>query len=85
MRKGMVLYVTVGKEDVPMQDFPELCRTARVPGIAEAYVATTENDLSYGWCRLVQRGMHQVLCNMAVYGNDSHRFKLVGEPFRLCG
>ena len=85
MKKGLVLYVTTGKEEVPMQDFPELCKTARVQGIAEAYVATTEGELNYGWCHLIQRGMHQVLCSMAIYDGNSHRLELVGESFRLCG
>jgi hypothetical protein len=85
MKKGLILYVTEGKDEVPLNDFNRLCRTALMPGISAAYVATSEDEAMYGWWHLITRGMHQVWCSAANYNVDSCEFELLGNPHRLCG
>ncbi len=85
MKKGMILYVTEGKDEVPPHDFQDLARASVRPGISGVYVATSEDELMYGWWHLISRGMQQVSCTAAVYDAASRRFHTVGEPMRLCG
>ena len=85
MKKGMILYVTEGKDEVPLHDFQDLTRTLVTPGISAVYVATSEDELMYGWWHLITRGMHQISCTAAVYDAALQRFDTVGEPLRLCG
>jgi hypothetical protein len=85
MKKGLILYVTEGKEEVSLHDFCDLTRATLTPGISAVYVATSEDELMYGWFHLITRGMHQVSCSLAVYDAASQRFCTVGEPLRLCG
>jgi hypothetical protein len=85
MKKGMILYVTEGKDDVPLHDFHDLARACVTPGISAVYVATSEDEIAYGWWHLITRGMHQVSCTAATYDAASRRFDLIGEPLRLCG
>jgi hypothetical protein len=85
MKKGLILYVTAGKEDVPLHDFTKLCRAALMPGISAAYVATSEDEAIYGWWHLITRGMHQVWCTAAHYNAHLGEFELRGNPYRLCG
>ncbi len=85
MKKGMILYVTQGKEDVPLQAAAELIETARSLGVAAVSVATTEEDAVHGWFRLITRGMQQVLFMAVAYNTALDRFESRGAPVRLCG
>ena len=85
MKKGMILYVTQGKEDVPLQAAEELIETARSLGVTAVCVAITEEDAVHGWMSLLTRGMQQVLFMTAAYNAVLERFESRGAPVRLCG
>ncbi len=85
MKKGMILYVTQGKEDVPLQAAEELIETARSLGVTAVCVAITEEDAIHGWWGLLTRGMQQVLFMTAAYNAVLERFESQGAPVRLCG
>jgi hypothetical protein len=85
MKKGMILYITQGKEDVPLQAAAELIQTARSLGVTAVCVAITEEDAIHGWWSLITRGMQQVLFMTADYNAVLDRFESQGAPVRLCG
>jgi len=85
MKKGMVLYVTEGKADVPLQTAAELVATARSLGVTAVSVANSEEDAVYGWMSLITRGMQQVLFMTVAYDAALDRFESRGDPVRLSG
>jgi len=85
MKKGMVLYVTEGKGDVPLQTAAELVKTARDLGVTAVSVASSEEDAVYGWMSLITRGMQQVLFMTVAYDAALDRFESRGDAVRLCG
>lgn len=85
MKTGMILYVTKGKEDVPMQDQSELSRTSRSLDVSAVCIATSEDEVAYGWWHLITRGMHHVSCVAAAYDGARGLFEPHGVPMRLCG
>ncbi len=85
MKKGMILYVTQGKEDVPLQAAAELIETARSLGVTAVCVALTEEDARHGWWSLITRGMQQVLFMTVFYNAVLDRFESRGAPVRLYG
>ena len=85
MKKGMVLYVTEGKGDVPLQTAAELVETARDLGVAAVSVASSEEDAVYGWMSLITRGMQQVMFMKVAYDAGLDRFESRGDPVRLYG
>ena len=85
MKKGMVLYVTEGKADVPLQTSAELVATAASLGVTAVSVASSEEDAVYGWMSLITRGMQQVLFMTVAYDAVLDRFESRGTPVRLCG
>ncbi|MFZ2446918.1 MAG: hypothetical protein WAW37_11225 [Syntrophobacteraceae bacterium] len=85
MKKGMILYVTQGKEDVPLQAAAELIETARSLGVTAVSVAITEEDAVHGWWGLLARGMRQVLFMAVAYNAALDKFESRGTPVRLCG
>lgn len=85
MKKGMILYVTTGKEDVPMQATSELKGTSQSFGVSAVCIATSEDELTYGWWHLITRGMHQVSCLAVTYDGARGLFEPCGMPMRLWG
>ena len=85
MKKGMVLYVTEGVGDVPLQTVAQLVETARDLGVTAVSVASSEEDAVYGWMSLITRGMQQVLFMTVRYNAALDRFEPRGNPVRLCG
>jgi len=85
MRKGMILYVTQGREDVPLQTGAELLETARSLGVTAVCVASSEEDAVHGWCGLITRGVQQVLFMTVSYNAEVGMFESRGNPVRLCG
>jgi hypothetical protein len=85
MKRGMILYVTQGKEEVPLQGAADLIETSRALGVAAVSVAVSEEDVVYGWWSLITRGMHQVLFMAVSYDAAHDRFESRGAPVRLCG
>jgi hypothetical protein len=85
MKTGMILYVTKGKEDVPIPDPMELSRTSRSMGVSAVCIATSEEEVAYGWWFLITRGMHHVSCVAAAYDGERSLFEPHGMPMRLSG
>jgi len=85
MKKGVILYIAQGKEDVPLQSAADLIRTARSLGVAAVRVAITEEEAVHGWWSLLTRGMQQVLFMTADYNGVLDKFESQGAPVRLCG
>ena len=85
MKKGMILYVTEGREDVPLQSAAELIETSRSLGVTAVCVAVSEEDVVHGWWHLITKGVHQVLFMTVVYDPVLRKFESRGAPVRLCG
>lgn len=86
MKKGLIFYVTEGKDSVPPdQNWSQLTATFNLPTAAAACVAVSEDEIAYGWWRLLCRGMHQVFCVKATYDETSDELKPFGVPLRLYG
>jgi hypothetical protein len=85
MKKGVILYVTKGKEEVPMQGLPDLLGISRSLNVSAVWVATSEDEVAYGWWHLLTRGMHQVSCLAAAYDPELGSFEPHGRALRLCG
>ncbi|MCU0588487.1 MAG: hypothetical protein MUF52_10050 [Syntrophobacteraceae bacterium] len=85
MKQGLIVYVTEGKDEVALQDAQDLKGACRSLGASAVRVATTEDDLAYGWWQLIGRGMHQVSCVSAAYDAAEGTFKPHGAVMRLWG
>ena len=85
MKKGMILYVIQGREEVPLQAAPDLIETDRSLGVAAVSVAGSEEEAVYGWWSLTTRGMQQVLFMTVAYDAVLDRFESRGAPMRLFG
>lgn len=84
MKKGMILYVMEGQEEVPLQGSEDLIEVARSLGVTAISVATSEEDVVHGWWHLVNGGARQVLFMTVAYNGDSRKFESRGVPVRLC-
>jgi hypothetical protein len=85
MKKGMILYVTKGKEDVPLRTADEMIETARSLGVTDVCVAITEDDAVHGWYTLITRGMRQVFFVNVAYNAVHEKFECQGAPALLWG
>ncbi len=85
MKKGMILYVAQGKEDVPLKTGEDLAETARSFGVAGVSVANSEAEAAYGWMSLITRGMQLILFTTVEYDPVLDRFRSLTAPVRLCG
>lgn len=81
----MILYVTQGKEQVPMQRETELVELARSLDVSEVCVATTKVDVDYGWWKLITKGVDQVLLTTVSYDAVLNSFESSRAPMRLWG
>ena len=74
MKRGMILYVTEGKEVVGAHsDRPDLKAMVSWLGVDAIRLATSEEEIAYGWWQLITRGMQQVSCMKAAYNAGLHR------------
>lgn len=85
MKKGLILYVAQGKDNVPLKTAEELAETARSFGAAGVFVANSEEDAVYGWMSLITRGMQQIHFVAVDYDAVRDRFESVSTPVRLYG
>ncbi|MDR3569569.1 MAG: hypothetical protein P4L43_16210 [Syntrophobacteraceae bacterium] len=85
MKKGIVLYVAKGKEDVPLKTGADLAEAARSFGVAGVSVANSEEDAAYGWMSLITRGMQQILFMAVEYDPTRDSFTSLAAPVRLYG
>ncbi len=85
MKKGMILYVAEGKEDVPLQTAAELAAAAASFGVTAVSVAGSEEEAVYGWMSLITRGMQQIQFMTVAYDPDLDKFESRGGPVHLFG
>lgn len=85
MKKGLIVYVTEGKEEMPTQDWADLREPFTSQGASAICVATSEDEIAYGWWRLLTRGMHQISCIAATYDALQGKLEPHGTVLRLCG
>ena len=85
MKRGMILYVTHGKEEVPLKGAAELVEISRSLGVAAVCVVTTQEDVASGWWHLVARGVRQVLFMTVAYDPALDSKLSRGVPVSLCG
>jgi hypothetical protein len=86
MKKGVILYVTEGKEEIQMlQDQPDLQDASRLLGVNAVCLATSEDEIAYGWWQLIARGIQQISCMKAAYHVGPGTIEPFGMPLRLCG
>jgi hypothetical protein len=83
MKKGLILYVTEGKEQV--DDWPDLEEQRALLGADAICMALSEAEVAYGWWRLLSRGMQHICCRTASYDALRAAFEPSGAPLRLCG
>jgi hypothetical protein len=86
MKKGLIVYVTEGKEDVEMAEVrSDSTKPLSVPGVDSLRLAVSEDDIVYYWWQLVSRGMSEVSCMKGTYDAAKGEIALFGAPMRLCG
>ncbi len=85
MKRGVILYVTQGKDEVPLPEEGNLTEVSRSLGVAEVSVAVTEEDIAYAWWRLIAEGVHQIVLMTAAYDASLNVFESHGAPLRLWG
>ena len=86
MKKGMILFVTEGREALGTQtvlsDLEALLEDMKVDAVC---LAGSEEEIVYSWWQLLTRGMQHICCIKATYRSDSRKLVPFGEPLRLCG
>lgn len=85
MKQGAILYVTQGREEVPLQGGTDLAKVSRSLGVAAVSVAITEEDIPYAWWRLITEGVHQIVVMTVAYDAVLESFESRGTPVRLWG
>ncbi len=86
MKKGIIFYITEGKEDVEMAEVPSRTgKSFRVAGFDSLRLAVSEDDIVYYWWQLVTRGIGEVSCMKATYNPAQGTIAPFGAPMRLCG
>jgi len=85
MKKGLILYVTEGKEALRTREPLDLDETLRCLGMRSICLATSEEEISYQWWRLITRGMHHISCVRATYDDTKGLIHPHGATLRLWG
>jgi hypothetical protein len=85
MKKGMILYVTQGKNELNDAPCPDMSGLRRELGVQSVCLTTSEDEMSYACWRMLAAGMHQVSCMHARHHAGEHRLELGKDPFRLAG
>lgn len=83
MKKGVILYITEGKDE--MQDWLDVREPLTSLGASHICVATSEDEIAYGWWRLLARGMQHISCMKAAYNATLGSLEPYGTALRLCG
>ena len=83
MKKGMILYVTEGRD--ALHEEIDLREQRRGLGVDAVCVATSESEIAYGWWHLLTRGMQEISCVTAAYLAPEDTIVPRGAPLRLCG
>ena len=83
MKRGVTLYVSTGKEELP--DWMDLGEQRKLLQADDLCVATSEADINHHWWRLLVRGMHHISCMRAEYDETRQSLEPCGTPMRLYG
>jgi len=60
MKKGLILYVTEGKEEIHNEDWPDFGEELNSLGASAICVATSEDEIAYIWWHMITRGMNLI-------------------------
>jgi len=85
MKKGMILYVTQGKNELDDTPYPDLSGLKRELGVQSLCLTTSEDEISYACWRMLAAGMHQVSCMHACYHAEGRHLELGERLLRLAG
>jgi len=86
MRTGVIIYVNSGAEPMAQAADLEVLETrADYPGADETCLACSPAEVSWGWWRMVARGLRRVECVAARYDARHRAIVTHGEPVRLYG
>jgi hypothetical protein len=85
MKKGVILYVTGGQEEVFSGPGLDLSLLRRQLGVQSVRVATSKDDITEGWWRMIAQGMQEVCCMRARFNPSEGKLEPEGPSFRLCG
>ncbi len=85
MKKGMIFYVTQGKNELDDSPCPDMSDLRRELGVQSVCLTTSEDEMSYACWRMLTAGMHQVSCMHVWYHVNESRLELRGFPFRMAG
>jgi hypothetical protein len=83
MKKGMILYVTGGKDEV--DEWMDLASQKELLKVDDICLATSEIELVYGWWRMLTRGMQHVTCMTANYDSANNAIEPGKQILKLCG
>ena len=83
MKKGLILYVTEGKELLKNKDmFPE---TALDPEAASTSITFSESDVAYAWWEMITKGIQTIFCVHVSYKPQMNALQPIGTPVRIFG
>jgi hypothetical protein len=85
MKRGIILYVTGDPKDFSSCERIDLERLGRRLGVQSVRVATSEDDITDGWWRMIAQGMQEVCCMRARFNPGEGQLEPEGSSFRLCG
>jgi hypothetical protein len=83
MQKGVIFYVTLGREEVMMLGQPDLMKIVQSLDAGTVYVATSEAEVVHGWSYLIAGGMDRVSCVTAAYDPALGKFEIHEIPLRM--
>jgi hypothetical protein len=63
MKKGKILYVTQGKNELDDAPYPDMTALRQELGVQSVCLTTSEDEMSYACWRMLAAGMHQGSCN----------------------
>lgn len=84
MKRGMILHITKGNEEITLKGPGELVELSRSLGVDTVCVVTAEDEMADGWWHLLSRGVNQVLFMTVSFDPALGKFSR-GTPLLLCG
>lgn len=85
MKKGMILYVTQGKNELTDTTCPDISDLQRELDVHFICLTTSEDEISDAWWRMTAAGTHQISCMHACYHASTRRLELGKHRYRLAG
>jgi hypothetical protein len=83
MKKGVILYVTEGKEMT--HEWLDLRKERKLLGADAVCLATSESEIAFNWWHLLTRGMQEITCMKAACSTVNGEIVPHGTALRLCG